>query len=181
MGALTYRRLEVSNPVDVRQLQDVFESALGYFEMIQGHGPSADEARADLIAVPDGYPVSGLHYFLIELAGKPVGCLSVYNGYPDANVAYIGLLLFIDSHQGKGLGPKAIEFAQSLAGQWGCRVLRLSVVETNSQAHSFWLRQGFSESARKVHEQYGPSVVMDRPLGTQPGSATPIPHIESSH
>lgn len=161
---LSFRQLSAANPQDIRRLQEVFESSRGYFETVQGRGPSASEAQSDMVAVPEGYPLSGLHYFLIELADCPVGCISVYNGYPKASFAYISLLLFVDSQQGKGLGPKAIRFAEHLARRWGCTVLRMSVVEGNTRALRFWQHQGFVESARKVSKQYGPSIVMDRRL-----------------
>ncbi len=162
MGVLTYRRLSAENPVDVQQLQEVFDSTASYFETIQGHGPASDEARSDLVAVPEGRSADNLYYFLIEASSAPVGCASIFRGHPRGDVAYVGLLLFTEPNQSKGYGPETLCFVDDLAREWGCSLLRVAVVQANTRAHKFWLGQGFAEIERKSSEQYGPSIIMDR-------------------
>ena len=165
MEQLTYRQLSISCDADISQLQAVLEAAPNYYKIIQGKGPSTDEARSELQALPEGHPVAAKFYYLIQGHQRAVGCIDLLRGYPNENVAFIGLLLFVDSWQGRGLGRQALKFAIDLANDWGCGALRIAVVQTNERAISFWSREGFIELYRKESNQYAdPVVVMERAL-----------------
>lgn len=75
----------------------------------------------------------------------------------DQPVGFIGLIdqfiggLFIDPHaHGRGLGKQLLDHALQLK-----RSLELDVYALNTQAHSFYLRNGFVETARNPTDSEG--------------------------
>jgi GNAT superfamily N-acetyltransferase len=101
----------------------------------------------------------------MQHSGRLIGCFDIVRGYPDSKIAFIGLLLFVESEQGKSHGVEALQYIECLAGQWGCTRLRIAVIETNKRALSFWTREGFVELYRKPSDRYtGDVVFMERAL-----------------
>jgi len=70
-------------------------------------------------------------------------------GYPETAIVFIGLLLFQEGSQGRGLGPQVLRLAEGIGTGWQCRALRLAVIDTNPRALDFWKREGFIELVRK--------------------------------
>ena len=91
--------------------------------------------------------------------------MDLVRGYPTETTAYIGLLLFSESHQGRGLGAQVLAYVRSLAQSWGCRHLRIAVISTNVRAFGFWQREGFEEIEKAKNSRFiGESVVMEAAL-----------------
>jgi predicted GNAT family N-acyltransferase len=169
MKRLSFRELSVSRETDVRRLQAVLESAPSYYRAIRFKRPSANEALCELTNVPEGLSVDRKHMLLIEQAGMPVGCIDILRGHPESGVAFIGLLLLVDSCRGRGLGREALEFAIETSVAWSCRELRGAVVSSNRRIFQPMCTclqgQGFAELCTKRSEQYDATlVVMKRVL-----------------
>jgi len=163
MVELTYRRLSASDPDDVSSLQSVLEAAPGYYRIIGNSSPKPDESLSELKEVPEGHSLDDKFNFLIEYSGEPVGCLDILKGYPSKEIAFIGLLLFAESHQGRNLGQQVLKYVIKLAENWACSRLRIAVVDTNERALAFWKREGFTELSRKHSNKYiGNIVVLER-------------------
>jgi GNAT superfamily N-acetyltransferase len=95
----------------------------------------------------------------------PAGCADLVRGYPEPQTAYLGLFLFREGFQGRGLGPRALTHVAGLAREWNCKTLRLAVIATNVRGQRFWLREGFVEVQRRALPGYtGDAIIMQRPL-----------------
>ena len=163
--ALSYQRLSPHNESDVRSYQAVLEQAPGYYLTVEGQLPESDAARKDLNLLPEGKSLEDKHSVLIQYRAETVGCMDIVRGYPSATTAFIGLLLFTESHQGRGLGAGVLEYVRSLALSWGCTHLRIAVISTNVRAFGFWRREGFIEIKRGKNNRFtGESVVMEAAL-----------------
>ena len=146
-GAFTCRLLDAT---DREPLQNLHWSAPGYSLIVHGH-------------LPPGKSMDDKFVLGIFLDGRLVGCAEVLRGYPEPEVAYIGLLLFAEAHQGQGLGRKALGEVFDLAAGWGCGKVQLAVIASNRRAHAFWSREGFTELRRKqVPKVTGEAIVMQR-------------------
>jgi ribosomal protein S18 acetylase RimI-like enzyme len=96
------------------------------------------------------------------LHGNVVGCLDIVRGHPEPHIAFLGLLLFAEEHQGRGYGRLALRHIRGLVGERDCTALRLAVIETNVRAQRFWRREGFDELYRQRTTQYtGAAVFME--------------------
>ncbi|WP_111828178.1 GNAT family N-acetyltransferase [Acinetobacter colistiniresistens] len=162
---LSYRLLCSDNETDIANIQAVFEATPNYFKLIQGHQVEKNAARNDLKAVPTGHPFTAKFFYAIYHKEQMIGCIDILQGYPESSIVFIGLLLFIESHQGLGYGSQAVNFISGLAHTWGGDRLRIAVVQSNVSAFVFWSKQGFVELYRKELSAYvAPVIVMERPL-----------------
>lgn len=82
--------------------------------------------------------------------GNLIGVLDAFADYPSPGVWYIGLLLFDPVARRAGLGASVLRTLVGEAARAGARELQLNVVEQNTLAHAFWLREGFVERRRWV-------------------------------
>lgn len=76
-------------------------------------------------------------------SGMCVGLLSVYHGYPEPDVAYIGELFLLPDHQGQGLGREAYLGLEAELRSQGLRAARVGIGLRNWNALRFWIRLGF--------------------------------------
>ena len=165
MCDLSCRPLSSSHPADVSGLQALLESAPGYYLVTQGELPPPTAATDLLSAVPHGKSQADGCVIGFFLAGNLVGCAGLVRGYPTKQAAFLGLLLFAESHQGQGYGVAALTQIDAVACSWGCEELRLAVIETNVRARSFWGREGFVEVVTEPVSGFsGDAVVMQRGL-----------------
>ena len=165
MCDLSCRQLSSSRSADVASLQALLESAPGYYRVTQDKLPPPTAATDLLGAVPHGRSQADAWVIGFFLAGDLVGCAGLVRGYPTKEAAFLGLLLFAESHQGQGYGVAALTQTDAVARSWGCEKLRLAVIETNVRARSFWRREGFVEVAREPVAGFsGDAVVMQRRL-----------------
>jgi GNAT superfamily N-acetyltransferase len=163
MDKLAHRLLNAEDPEDVRILQVLHEAAPGYSRIVHGRDPGGREALETFHALPPGKTLADKFVLGFFLGPELVGCAELIRGYPQPEHAYVGLMLFSEAHQNKGLGPKAMAQIALVAARWGCPWIRLAVIATNTRAHAFWLRQGFTEVFRKtIPGVTGEAIVMQR-------------------
>jgi diamine N-acetyltransferase len=146
---LHIQRLDPHVPGDLRALQILHEAAPGYSRIVHGRDPDGSEALETLTALPPGRTLAHKAVVGFSLGEDLVGCVELLRDYPEPGIAWIGLLLFAESHQGRGYGPRALRHAAAWATDAGCTELRCAVIETNARAHAFWLREGFRELHRR--------------------------------
>lgn len=166
---LTLRTLCPQETADVALLQGILERAPAYALLVEGR-PPAPTAAADLCAeLPPGGEPARKRVVVFHLGHEPVGCADLYLGHPDPSTAYLGLLLFAERHQGRGLGPRALAQLEGLASRSGCTSLRLAVIATNERGLAFWQREGFVAVQRRALPGYtGAAVVMQRTINSSP-------------
>jgi GNAT superfamily N-acetyltransferase len=161
MFELTGRFLDASQDLEV--LQAVHDGAPGYYRTVFGRLPDGTEALETFQSLPPGLRAEAKAVLGFFLEGTLVGCAELLRGYPEPGIAFIGLLLFAEAHQGAGLGHAALERVAAVAADWHCDALRLTVVATNGRALAFWRREGFREHHRKpVPGATGDGIVMER-------------------
>lgn len=165
MSTPTLRLTDRQQPDDIDRLQAVLEAAPGYSLAVEGKLPTPDAAIELLDALPPGKGHSDKSVYEIALEAELVGCLEMVRGYPEADIAFIGLLLFQERSQRRGYGPQVLRLAEAIGISWQCRALRIAVIDTNPRALAFWEREGFIELLRKPAMDYaGQAIVMQRVL-----------------
>ena len=150
---------------DAERLQAVLEGAPKYSLVVEGRLPPSNAAIEVLDALPPGKDHSDKFVYEIVHEAEAVGCLEMVRGHPDTDIAFIGLLLFREGYQGRGLGPQVLRLAEAIGTGWRCRALRIAALDTNPRAFAFWEREGFIELLRKPAMNFaGQAIVMDRAL-----------------
>lgn len=167
---LTFAALNPDAPEDLDRLQRLLEAAPAYSLVAKGHLPLPTAALETFGELPPGRSAADKLVGGYWVGDELVGCVDVCRGYPESHIAYVGLLLFAEPFQRRGLGRQALQQLRSVASSWGCTVLRIAVLARNHGALRFWRREGFAEVLRKnVLGYLGEAIVMQseeqRPVG----------------
>jgi ribosomal protein S18 acetylase RimI-like enzyme len=126
------------------QIQACFEGAPDYFARTEGHPPGSDAAKT-LLSEAEADETRRVFALVPKVGGPAVGVLDLHLHYPEPQTAHIGLLLFREACQGLGYGKETTHAVEGALRGAGFRSLRLSVVDENTDAKSFWERLGFAE------------------------------------
>ncbi len=162
---LEFRLMQAGNEADVSDLFTLLKRAEAYSILVEGVPPSIEDAHENLSELPPGKTPADKCFYGIWQAESLIGCADLIRGYPEPDIAYLGLLLFADSSQGKGHGVQALNHLFRLARSWGCARMRLGVIATNVRGLSFWKREGFGEIYRKTVEGFtGEVIVMQKEI-----------------
>lgn len=162
---LEFRLMRAGSTEDAAALFSLFQQASAYSLLVEGKLPTLEDAHSGLAELPPGKDLNDKFFGGYWQDSALVGCADIIRGYPDASIAYLGLLLFAEEQQGKGLGVLALAHIAALARSWGCTALRLAVIDKNTRGLRFWQREGFQELYRKTTSQFtGDAVVMQKAL-----------------
>jgi ribosomal protein S18 acetylase RimI-like enzyme len=129
------------------QIQACFEGAPDYFARTEGRPPGRD-AAIQLLADAEIDDHRKVYVLVPHVGGPAVGVLDLHLDYPEPRTAQIGLLLFREACQGLGYGKETTAAVEAALTRAGYRALRLSVVDENVEAKSFWERLGFAVVGR---------------------------------
>ena len=91
--------------------------------------PGADPADSQRLGLFDGDVLQAL----VELSF----------GFPEADSAYIGLLIALPAARGTGAGTALLRACETFARQRGAREIFMAVLDANPKGRAFWEREGF--------------------------------------
>lgn len=103
------------------------------------------QARLNLLAVSDTDPV-----LLATQDGQVVGLIAMHFAtmlHQREPVAKVTALVVRDGVRGAGIGKALVNAGGNLARQSGCGVLELTTASARTEAHAFYRRLGFTNSA----------------------------------
>ena len=103
------------------------------------------QARLNLLAASDTDPV-----LLATQDGKVVGLIAMHFAtmlHKREPVAQIAALVVRDGVRGAGIGKALVDAGGNLARQSGCGVLELRTASARTEAHAFYRKLGFTNSA----------------------------------
>ena len=169
LGDVTLRLVQ-GEPDEMAKLQRVLESAPAYTHRVTGLPPVATEAQSTYSILPPGKSYDDKFVFGVERGGRMVGCVDVVRGYPDAQTAYVGLLLVAEPFQRQGIGRAAYRALESVIRSWRtCVRVRLAVVATNEAVIPFWSKLGFVPTGEVKPYRYAgvvsESIILEKVLG----------------
>ncbi|AWX95180.1 GNAT family N-acetyltransferase [Streptococcus suis] len=156
---------QFSNRYQVRKLADadlepvlaLYQTNPLYFEHFPPL-PSLESLANDLVDCPPGKELSDKYFLGFWDKERLVAILDLIDGYPTAEIAYIGLFMVDSRLAGQGLGSKIIaELLSQLASHF--KKVRLGYVESNPQSSHFWSKVGFCPTG-EVKEIAGKTIVI---------------------
>ena len=139
-------RLEF-NPGNIQNVQKVLENAQDYLLKVSGEVAGPNDGEDVFQEMPENFDPNSKHVVGMFLDGKMIGAIDFLIGYPESHIAYLGLLVFAEDHQRKGLGKEAFaKFEEYLSTYSSISIIRLAVLETNKSVMAFWEKCGFRPS-----------------------------------
>lgn len=138
-------RLLHGEPDEMAALQRVLEAAPAYAERVTGAPPGRADAQSTYSVLPPGKGYEDKFVLGIEHDNRMVGCADLIRGYPDDDVALLGLLLIAEPFERRGIGAAAYGPIERCVRAWGpgCTRVRIGVVMTNASVVPFKTKLGF--------------------------------------
>lgn len=97
----------------------------------------------DMDALPPGKGMEDKYYVGFFEGDALIAILDLIDGYPEKEIAMIGLLMTDTKRQRKGIGTTIVgELAVTLKAS-GFRRIRIGVDKGNPQSNAFWQKNGF--------------------------------------
>jgi ribosomal protein S18 acetylase RimI-like enzyme len=141
---------------DGKRLQSLCERCADYYELVEGNPPNSAAAQSLFYAVPDGKGSDDkLLIGLFTITDQLIGVVDIIRDYPEDRTWYVGLLLIEPAYRSKGIGTVVYRALEDWAVSCGARQIRLSVLEENERAYSFWEQIGFEEIERQGSKMFG--------------------------
>ena len=105
--------------------------------------PTRENIKDDMQATPPGIDLSAKYYFGFFNDQEIVAVMDLVDGYPSADIAYIGFFMMNLKYQGKQIGTtiicEVIDYLKSI----GKTSVRLAIDKGNPQSTHFWKKNGF--------------------------------------
>ncbi|WP_298975289.1 GNAT family N-acetyltransferase [uncultured Roseobacter sp.] len=130
---------------------DLAERAADYVTLEIGRAPDMDYINEFFEAVPPGLTTDNLYAFAVMQETAMLGMVCVAEGYELPTDWWIGLMLLDPAFRGRGTGRAVLHLLRKRARRAGATMLKLSVLEANPRAVTFWTREGF------VPHRYAPA------------------------
>lgn len=127
---------------DLGAVESVYRRAADYLALENGLMPAA-AAHAFFEERPPAGAEPPLKFGVRGDGDALVAIGDLAFGYPEADDAYLGLLLLVPQARGEGLGQAVLGEVKKLARLRRASRLMIGVLDANERARAFWERQGF--------------------------------------
>jgi RimJ/RimL family protein N-acetyltransferase len=162
-------------------LQEVYATTPSYWHMYNLPGPPVDQAKRDLQEAADtpGRTMLGIVQRLKptdpRAGGQLIGLLDFRVGWPQPQIAYLGMIMVAEPFQRQGQGRRAWRmWLQWLRRATDCQIVRVGVEQFNPGALKFCQRLGFQltgESNRiRAGDRFVRLLYMEYDIGQEPGA-----------
>ncbi len=111
----------------------------------QYHPPfvTKESILEDMVALPPGKSEDDKFYVGYFERESLVGIMDLILGYPEKEIAFIGLFMMNTQYQNKGVGTEIISEIIMYLKSLGYKEIRLGVDKGNPQSHAFWTKNNF--------------------------------------
>lgn len=135
------RRLRAD--MDAVEVLDLMQRAADYMLLEYGRAPDHAQVQDFFNACVPGGDVAEAVKLGAEMGGRLHGIAEMSFGYPEADDAYIGLVLLDKGARGHGLGRRIVTELNEIACTRGAKRLLVAVLEANQTGMAFWQNAGF--------------------------------------
>ena len=118
-----------------------------------GGSTTPERVRQDLTLCPPGTTPAQKHYVGFFDAGTLVAVMDLIDGYPDADMAFIGFFMMNRELQGQGTGTAIVRDVLAALRALGYTAVRLGIDKENPQSNHFWRKNGFTVLREAAQER----------------------------
>ena len=142
--------LELSKKYEVRKMKD--SDAEHILNLCSGNAqfyryceaePTIEQVLNDLHIVPPNISMSDKYYVGFYEDKALVAVMDLIDGYPYADIAYIGFFMMNPTYQGNQIGTAIIRDVMDYLRSIGKTAVRLAIDKGNPQSTHFWKKNGF--------------------------------------
>ena len=138
-GRYLIRRLGISDVDDIVELCRQNTVFYRYTEAC----PTRENIQNDMRATPPGIDFSAKYYFGFFDDQGLVAVMDLVEGYPKADIVFIGFFMMDLRQQGRQIGTTIISEVLNYLKIIGKKAVRLAIDKGNPQSTHFWKKNGF--------------------------------------
>lgn len=127
---------------DVDMIREICEQNIIFYKYTEAR-PTRENILNDMQATPPGIELSAKYYFGFFDDQQMVAIMDLIDGYPKAEIAYIGFFMMNLQYQGRQIGTAIIGEAIDYLQSTGKTSVRLAIDKGNPQSTYFWKKNGF--------------------------------------
>ena len=127
---------------DVETLVEICKQNTVFYEYTEAR-PTKENILNDMKATPPGITMDDKYYFGFFYDRELIAIMDLIDGYPKAEIAYIGFFMMNPQYQGKQIGTAIIDEVIDYLLSTGKTSVRLAIDKGNPQSTHFWKKNGF--------------------------------------
>lgn len=127
---------------DIEMLVEICKMNTVFYEYTEAR-PTKENILDDMKATPPGIDMQDKYYFGFFDGRELVAIMDLIDGYPKAEIAYIGFFMMNPQYQGKQIGTAIIDEVIDCLLSTGKTSVRLAIDKGNPQSTHFWKKNGF--------------------------------------
>lgn len=153
---------EISTKYAVRKMQQedidiIYELSVGNPMFFRYCPPyvTRESIISDMEALPPHCTKEQKYYIGFFAEEKLIAIMDLIDGYPRADIAYIGLFMVNKDAQGKGVGSEIIHESLEYLKHRNFSAVQLAYAKGNPQSEAFWKKNGFVPTGKETdHGEY---------------------------
>ena len=134
--------VRILEEADIEMLVEICKQNTVFYEYTEAH-PTKENILDDMKATPPGIDMQDKYYFGFFDGRELVAIMDLIDGYPKAEIAYIGFFMMNPQYQGKQIGTAIIDEVIDYLLSTGKTSVRLAIDKGNPQSTHFWNKNGF--------------------------------------
>jgi GNAT superfamily N-acetyltransferase len=131
-------------PSETSLVAQFYREAPEYWLLAEGRCDPAHQAQEFFTDAPPNCDPAESDRLGLFVNQRLSGVAELSYGFPEANDAYLGLMLLGPWVQGAGHGRAFLAHVETLARKRHAPRLYLAVLDANPRGRAFWLREGFT-------------------------------------
>lgn len=134
--------VSILEEADIEMLVEICKQNTVFYEYTEAR-PTKENILDDMKATQPGIDMQDKYYFGFFDGRELVAIMDLIDGYPKAEIAYIGFFMMNPQYQGKQIGTAIIDEVIDYLLSTGKTSVRLAIDKGNPQSTHFWKKNGF--------------------------------------
>ena len=134
--------VRILEEADIEMLVEICKQNTVFYEYTEAR-PTKENILDDMKATPSGITMDDKYYFGFFDDRELIAIMDLIDGYPKAEIAYIGFFMMNPQYQGKQIGTAIIDEVIDYLLSTGKTLVRLAIDKGNPQSTHFWKKNGF--------------------------------------
>ena len=127
---------------DTDMILDVYKENDLFFQYCEAE-PTRQQVIEDMHITPPGKDLASKYFIGFYQDTELVAVLDLIDGYPEPEIAYIGMFMMNIRRQGKQIGSAIISEVERYLKETGRKAVRLAINKGNPQSTHFWKKNGY--------------------------------------
>ena len=134
--------VRILEEADIEMLVEICKQNTVFYDYTEAR-PTKENILDDMKATPPGIDMQDKYYFGFFDGRELVAIMDLIDGYPKAEIAYIGFFMMNPQYQVKQIGTAIIDEVIDYLLSTGKTSVRLAIDKGNPQSTHFWKKNGF--------------------------------------